>query len=178
MTASCARAREGFMSMLMNLSWAQVLMKTSRACSWRFHEAINSLVQSGSDLSQMVFWRDILAIFGYIFKIFPVAKILTYRFMNRTFSPNKLKVKESFWTFLLFSEPKIKSFNISTTIEIWDLTFLNPKHLKNFKWIYSRTQHFKWTSEYQNIKIFEHISSLYKNGILLKFWESPMYVTK
>ena len=42
---SRARAREGFMSMLMNHSWAQVLMKTSRAGSWRFHEHINNLMQ-------------------------------------------------------------------------------------------------------------------------------------
>ena len=38
----------------------------------------------------MVFWEDILAIFGYIFKIFLVAKILTYQFMNRTFLTKSL----------------------------------------------------------------------------------------
>ena len=48
--------------------------------------------------------------------------------------------------------------HISKTPKILDLTFLNP----NFKWIHSRNQHFKWTSEHSNIKIFQHLSTLYK----------------
>ena len=48
--------------------------------------------------------------------------------------------------------------HISKTPKILDLTFLKP----NFKWIHSRNQHFKWTSERSNIKIFQHLSTLYK----------------
>ena len=51
--------------------YAHMLVRASWACSWRFHEHSNNLVQSELDLSQTVFWRGILAIFGYIFKVFP-----------------------------------------------------------------------------------------------------------
>ena len=52
-----------------------------------------------------------------------------------TYSPNKLKVKECFWTFLLFSKPKIKSFLLlkNLGLNIFETKTLEKLYMNIFK---------------------------------------------
>ena len=96
-----------------------------------------------------------------------VTKILEYEFMNRTFLTKRLLVSLVIFTkkaqnkgmfldipFIYFSKKNFMQPYFKNN-KNWDLTFLK----RNFKWIYSRIQHFEWTSENLNIQISKYLNT-------------------